>query len=141
MTNSQTRPRSLTTSRRNLLAAPLTALSVLSAAALSGCGGGGEDVNYFGAIAVNSLTRAAGISANYTSQNEANARANSECGPGCSVVATFGNGMCGALARGTDFAVGYSVASSKSQAESNALSQCRSVGGISCAVRLSECNG
>jgi hypothetical protein len=98
-------------------------------------------VDYFGAIAVNSLTRAAGISANYTSQNEANARANGECGSGCSVVATFGNGMCGALARGSDFAVGYAVASTKSQAESNAQSQCRSVGGISCVVRLSECNG
>ncbi len=98
-------------------------------------------MNYFGAIAVNSLTRAAGISANYTSQNEANARANGECGSGCSVVATFGNGMCGALARGSDFSVGYAVASAKSQAESSALSQCRSVGGISCVVRLSECNG
>jgi hypothetical protein len=141
MTNRQNHARSLTNPRRNLFAAPLAALSVLAAAALSGCGGGGEDVDYFGAIAVNSLTRAAGISANYTSQNEANARANSECGSGCSVVATFGNGMCGALARGSDFAVGYAVASTKSQAESNAQSQCRSVGGISCAVRLSECNG
>ena len=141
MTNSQNHARSLTNPRRNLFAAPLAALSVLAAAALSGCGGGGEDVDYFGAIAVNSLTRAAGISANYTSQNEANARANSECGSGCSVVATFGNGMCGALARGSDFAVGYAVASTKSQAESNAQSQCRSVGGISCVVRLSECNG
>jgi hypothetical protein len=141
MTNSQDHARSSTTARRNLLAARLAALSALAAAALSGCGGGGEDVDYFGAIAVNSLTRAAGISANYTSQNEANARANSECGSGCSVVATFGNGMCGALARGSDFAVGYAVASTKSQAESNAQSQCRSVGGISCVVRLSECNG
>jgi hypothetical protein len=141
MTNRQIHARSSTTARRNLLAAPLAALSVLAAAVLSGCGGGGEDVDYFGAIAVNSLTRAAGISANYTSQNEANARANSECGSGCSVVATFGNGMCGALARGSDFAVGYAVASTKSQAESNAQSQCRSVGGISCVVRLSECNG
>jgi hypothetical protein len=141
MTNRQNHARSLTNPRRNLFAAPLAALSVLAAAALSGCGGGGEDVDYFGAIAVNSLTRAAGISANYTSQNEANARANSECGSGCSVVATFGNGMCGALARGSDFAVGYAVASTKSQAESNAQSQCRSVGGISCVVRLSECNG
>ena len=128
------------TARRNLLA-PLAALCMLTVTSLSGCGGGGEDVDYYGAISVNSLTRAAGISANYTSQNEANARANSECGSGCSVVATFGNGMCGALARGTDFAVGYAVASSKSQAESNALSQCRSGGGISCAVRLSACNG
>ena len=126
--------------RGNLLA-PLAALSVLAAVTLSGCGGGGEDVDYFGAIAVNSLTRAAGISANYTSQNEANVRAGIECGSGCSVVATFGNGMCGALSRGTDGAVGYAVASSISQAEANALSQCRSVGGISCVVRLSECNG
>jgi hypothetical protein len=126
--------------RGNLLA-PLAALSVLAAVTLSGCGGGGEDVDYFGAIAVNSLTRAAGISANFTSQNEANVRAGIECGSGCSVVATFGNGMCGALSRGTDGAVGYAVASSRSQADSNALSQCRSVGGISCVVRLSECNG
>jgi hypothetical protein len=141
MTNRQIHARSSTTARRNLLAAPLAALSVLAAAVLSGCGGGGEDVDYFGAISVNSLTRAAGISANYTSQNEANVRASAECGSGCSVVATFGNGMCGALARGADGAVGYAVATSRSQAESNALSQCRSVGGISCAVRLSECNG
>ena len=126
--------------RGNLLA-PLAALSVLAAVTLSGCGGGGEDVDYFVAIAVNSLTRAVGISANFTSQNEANVRAGIECGSGCSVVATFGNGMCGALSRGTDGAVGYAVASSRSQAEANALSQCRSVGGISCAVRLSECNG
>ena len=140
MTNTQAHTRSVIIARGNLLA-PLAALSVLAAVTLSGCGGGGEDVDYFGAIAVNSLTRAAGISANYTNQNEANVRAGIECGSGCSVVATFGNGMCGALSRGTDGAVGYAVASSRSQAEANALSQCRSVGGISCAVRLSECNG
>jgi hypothetical protein len=140
MKNTQAHTRSVIIARGNLLA-PLAALSVLAAVTLSGCGGGGEDVDYFGAIAVNSLTRAAGISANYTSQNEANVRAGIECGSGCSVVATFGNGMCGALSRGTDGAVGYAVASSRSQAEANALSQCRSVGGISCAVRLSECNG
>ena len=140
MKNIQARTRSMIITRGNLLA-PLAALSVLAAVTLSGCGGGGEDVDYFGAIAVNSLTRAAGISANYTSQNEANVRAGIECGSGCSVVATFGNGMCGALSRGTDGAVGYAVASSRSQAEANALSQCRSVGGISCVVRLSECNG
>lgn len=140
MKNTQARTRSMIITRGNLLA-PLAALSVLAAVTLSGCGGGGEDVDYFGAIAVNSLTRAAGISANYTSQNEANVRAGIECGSGCSVVATFGNGMCGALSRGTDGAVGYAVASSRSQAEANALSQCRSVGGISCVVRLSECNG
>ena len=140
MKNTQAHTRSVIIARGNLLA-PLAALSVLAAVTLSGCGGGGEDVDYFGAIAVNSLTRAAGISANYTNQNEANVRAGIECGSGCSVVATFGNGMCGALSRGTDGAVGYAVASSRSQAEANALSQCRSVGGISCAVRLSECNG
>jgi hypothetical protein len=140
MKNTQAHTRSVIIARGNLLAA-LAALSVLAAVTLSGCGGGGEDVDYFGAIAVNSLTRAAGISANYTSQNEANVRAGIECGSGCSVVATFGKGMCGALSRGTDGAVGYAVASSRSQAEANPLSQCRSVGGISCAVRLSECNG
>ena len=140
MKNTQARTRSMIITRGNLLA-PLAALSVLAAVTLSGCGGGGEDVDYFVAIAVNSLTRAVGISANFTSQNEANVRAGIECGSGCSVVATFGNGMCGALSRGTDGAVGYAVASSRSQAEANALSQCRSVGGISCAVRLSECNG
>ena len=140
MKNTQAHTRSVIIARGNLLA-PLAALSVLAAVTLSGCGGGGEDVDYFGAIAVNTLTRAAGISANYTNQNEANVRAGIECGSGCSVVATFGNGMCGALSRGTDGAVGYAVASSRSQAEANALSQCRSVGGISCAVRLSECNG
>ena len=111
MKNTQAHTRSVIIARGNLLA-PLAALSVLAAVTLSGCGGGGEDVDYFGAIAVNSLTRAAGISANYTNQNEANVRAGIECGSGCSVVATFGNGMCGALSRGTDGAVGYAVASS-----------------------------
>lgn len=110
------------------------------ALALAGCGGG-SDYDYYGAIAVNSVTRAAGIATNYQSQGEANNAALGQCGSGCTVVATFGNGSCGALARGLDGAIGYAVASSKSQADSGALSQCRSVGGVACEVRLSACNG
>jgi hypothetical protein len=127
------------TARRNFRSS-LTSLTVLAAVALAGCGGG-EEVDYYGAIAVNPTTRAAGISYNYQSQADANAGASSQCGLGCSVVATYGNGMCGALARGSNGAVGYAVNSSKSQAESTALSQCRSAGGTLCAIGLSECNG
>ena len=108
--------------------------------ALAGCGGGG-DYDYFGAIAINSITRAGGISTNYQSQGEANNAALGQCGSGCAVVATFGNGSCGAVARGSDGALGYTIAGSKSQAESGALSQCRSVGGIACEIKLSACNG
>lgn len=121
-------------------AAGRVSLCLVLAVALVGCGGGG-DYDYYGAIAINSVTRAGGISANYQSQGDANSAALGQCGGGCTVAATFGNGSCGAVARGTDGAVGYAVASSKSQAESGALSQCRSVGGVACEIRLSACNG
>jgi hypothetical protein len=127
---------------RTLLAsrAGSASLCLAVALALAGCGGG-DDYNYHGAIAINAITRAGGISANYQSQSEANNGALGQCGSGCSVVATFGNGSCGAVARGSDGAIGYSIGGSKAQAESGALSQCRSVGGIACEIRLSACNG
>jgi hypothetical protein len=140
MKNTRNQPRLPGTVRRRLLGR-MSALSILAAVALTGCGGGGEDVSYFGAIAVNPVTRAAGISYNYQSQADANAGASSKCGLGCSIVATFGNGMCGALARGSNGAVGYAVNPSKSNAESDAMSQCRLAGGTLCAIGLSECNG
>lgn len=115
-------------------------LATVAAITLAGCGGG-EDVSYYGAIAVNPITRAAGIAYNYQSQADANAGASNKCGLGCSIVATFGNGMCGALARGSIGAVGYAVNPSKSNAESDAMAQCRAAGGTSCAIGLSECNG
>jgi hypothetical protein len=117
-----------------------TVLGALLSALLAGCGGG-EDVDYFGAIALNPQTRAASIVANHQSQGEANSAALNLCTGSCSVVLTFGNGMCGALARSTLGTVGYASNSSKSQAEANAMSQCRSLGGSGCEVLLSMCNG
>lgn len=118
-----------------------TLVTALLSAVLTGCGGGGDDIDYFGAIALNPVTRAASIVANHRSQGEANSAALNLCTGSCSVVLTFGNGMCGALARSTLGTVGYASNASKSQAEANAMSQCRSAGGNGCEILLSMCNG
>ena len=109
---------------------------------LIGCGGGGDNGNaIYGSIAINSVTRAAGITARYGSQADANSNAINKCGTGCATVLEFsGSGQCGAVARGTDFALGWSSADSQSKAESSALAKCTSAGGMSCTVQLSMCN-
>lgn len=120
-------------SSATLIAASLSALT------LAGCGGG--DPDYYGAIAVNPTTRAASITANYTSQSDANANALRLCEGTCSVVITYGNGQCGAVARGTDFAMGWAVGGSQAEANAAALTKCRQAQGVACEVKLQQCNG
>lgn len=125
----------------------LTAMLIL--VGLSSCGGGGEDggdaIDYYtppsyGSIAINSTTKAAGITANYGSQSDANSQAKNSCGAGCTTALEFGSFMCGALARGTNGVIGWASNGSKSNAESTSVSQCTSRGGAGCGVLLSECN-
>lgn len=116
------------------------------AAAVAGCGGGGEDGGFaytppaFGAIALNSATGAGGITANYASQSLANSEAMKLCTGSCTVVLEFGSLMCGALARSPNLRYGWASNSKKSNAESTSLSNCASQGGTGCVIVLSECN-
>lgn len=120
--------------------------------ALAACGGNpwdpdkltpefGTDWNS-GSIALNSVTLEAGITANYASQDEADAAAVSTCGGGaCVTVLRFsGAGVCGAIARATNRAVGVGSGGSLDAARNQALAQCVAHGGLDCAVGLSMCN-
>lgn len=115
-------------------------------ASMTGCGGGGEDGGSaftppsYGAIALNAVTGAGGITANYASQSLANSEAIKLCTGACTVVLEFGSLMCGALARSTNLAYGWASNSKKSNAESTALSNCVSQGGKECVIVLSQCN-
>ena len=85
-----------------------------------------------------------GWAVDYATAAAARARALGECGPGCSVVLTFGR--CAAYAADQDAdstAVGWAEAyASASAAQAAALSECRSRGGGSgCIVRAWGCNG
>ena len=82
-----------------------------------------------------------GFSRGYGSESDASKRALSECGSGCSVVGVFPSG-CAAYAAdkspgGT--ANGMGTGSSRSQAQSSALQNCKSNGGSQCAVRVWAC--
>lgn len=84
-----------------------------------------------------------GFSYNYGSMQEAEQRALSECGYGCSIVLRFESG-CGAYAADQNYgssAYGWGTASSGGEAQSRALSECASRGGSSCMVRSWGCNG
>ena len=120
-------------SRATLIVAALSALT------LAGCGGG--DPDYYGAIAVNPTTRAASITAKHASQQEANNHALILCEGSCAIVATYGPNQCGAVARGTDFAMGWAVAGSEAEANAAALAKCRQAQGVACEVKLQYCNG
>ena len=116
----------------------------VAAALLTACGGeGGSDAYVppsYGSIALNRTNGAAGITANYSSQGDANSNAIDTCGAGCATVFEFGSYLCGALARGSNFTYGWASSSRKSNAEGDALSTCQARGGISCVVVLAECN-
>lgn len=114
-------------------------------AALSGCGGGGDDsVDLrltYGSIAINQTNGRAGIAANYDSESAADKSALNQCGDSCVVALRFGPFQCGALARSNSTAsFGWSSNNSKTTAEANALSECKKYAS-DCAVKLSECNG
>ena len=98
-----------------------------------------------GALAIDELQGDQwGWAVDYETAAAAQARALGECGPGCSVVLTFGR--CAAYAADQDAdstAVGWAEAhASASAAQEAALSECRARGGGSgCIVRAWGCNG
>ena len=113
----------------------------LSISILAACGGGGSDGAIYGSIAVNTATRAGGITARQNSQAEANSAAIGQCGIGCATVVEFvGASQCGALARGIDGAMGWTNGYPQANAEMVAKTACTQRGGILCAVQLSMCN-
>jgi hypothetical protein len=114
--------------------------SIVTSTLLIGCGGGGDDGDLFGSLAVNRVTKAAGISALWDSQAKANNTALSQCGVGCEVVMEFANGQCAALARGSNMSMGWATGSSKADASQKAVSQCQTYSGIGCVALLAECS-
>ena len=79
----------------------------------------------------------------YETAATAQGRALQECGPGCSVVLTFGR--CAAYAADQDAdstAAGWAESfDSAAGARQAALSECGSQGGSGCTVRVWGCNG
>ena len=84
-----------------------------------------------------------GWAVDYETAAAARGRALQECGPGCSVVLTFGR--CAAYAADQDAdstAVGWAESfDSAAGARQAALSECGSRGGAGCTVRVWGCNG
>lgn len=119
----------------------------LTSIMLTACGGGeGNDSFDFytppshGSIAINQNTGAGAIATNYSSQSSANSNALNQCGNSCNTVLEFGSSQCGALARSDNLIFGWASNPKKSNAESNALTQCASRSGINCQIVLSNCN-
>ena len=83
-----------------------------------------------------------GWAVDYETAAAAQGRAVQECGPGCSVVLTFGR--CAAYAADQDAdstAVGWAESfDSAAAARQAALSECGSRGGSGCTVRVWGCN-
>ena len=116
---------------------------------IAGCGGGGDESGgteyyqppLYGAIAVNQLTGAASIVANYDFQSSANNAALNKCGAGCFTVLEFGSRKCGALARAATTATfGWASNSGSHDAKVAALQQCAANKGVGCQVVLDACN-
>ncbi|EKF76061.1 signal peptide protein [Alcanivorax hongdengensis A-11-3] len=83
-----------------------------------------------------------GFSYNYSTIQQAQARALSECGYGCRVVQTFSRG-CAAYAADQSpgsSVYGWGTASSGGQAQSTAMQYCIRQGGRNCMVRAWGCD-
>ncbi|MCP3890017.1 MAG: DUF4189 domain-containing protein [Desulfobulbaceae bacterium] len=83
-----------------------------------------------------------GFSYNYPGVSEADQKARSECGSGCSIVLRFSN-ECAAYAADQSSgstAYGWGTSSSSSSAKNRALSECRNRGGSQCRVRVWGCD-
>ena len=114
---------------------------------IAACGGDGESggyeyfYTYYGSIAINQNTGAAGIASNYESKKSANDAAVEQCGNGCVVALEIGAGLCGALARSsTGPTFGWASDKKLSNAKSNAIGNCTNNNGVSCSVVLDACN-
>lgn len=84
-----------------------------------------------------------GFSYGLPTREEANDRALSECGSGCSIVYEFENGCAAYAADQTSGSsvYGWGTADDGGSAQNEALSQCSSHGGTQCMVRSWGCNG
>lgn len=115
---------------------------------LFGCGGGGDEggflvpePDYYGAVAINQQTKAGGITARYRGQSEADFEASRLCGLiNCSIVLRFDTGLCAAVARGSNLALGWASDRSNTDARQKAINQCQGGGGTDCQIALNECN-
>lgn len=98
----------------------------------------------YGSLAIDgNQGRSYGFAYNYSSQSDADERATSECGRGCYVVLTFGNGMCGAYAADQSSGstvYGWGKASDAGTAQNYARNACEQRGGRSCIIRVWGCN-
>lgn len=82
--------------------------------------------DYFGAIAFSQQSGSHGYAYDYDSRETAEREAMEQCGESsCAIVVWFKN-ACAALAVGTGNGYGYGWAADRAEAESTALSNCRS---------------
>jgi hypothetical protein len=102
-----------------------------------------RDTSLWASLAIDrNQGRAYGVSYDYPSAQEADARAIKECGVGCHVVKNFTAG-CGAYAADqarNGKASGWGTASTEAEAKSIALNYCRQYGGTNCIIRVWSCN-
>lgn len=123
-------------------------LATASVTMLTACGGGGDsgglfdlEPDYYGAVAINPQTKAGGITARYSRQSSADSEAINQCGIiNCNIVLRFDTGLCAAVARGSNLALGWASDRSNSDARQSAINQCQINGGTACEVLLNQCN-
>jgi hypothetical protein len=123
-------------------------LMSLSMFVLLGCGGEGDygdfyfpEPDYYGAVAINPQTKAGAITARYKKQSEADLEAAKLCGfINCNIVLRFDTGLCAAVARSSNLAIGWASDRSNSDARQKATNQCQINGGTDCQILLNECN-
>ncbi|MGM9426716.1 DUF4189 domain-containing protein [Hydrogenophaga sp. MI9] len=110
---------------------------VMTAGALTACGGGSDPTPY-GSVAWDASRPSAAITINYVTQEQANSAALERCGGGaCAVVLEFsGKGACGAIAvgSGASLVAGVGKGASQADAESAAVADCGAKGGGSCSI-------
>jgi hypothetical protein len=117
--------------------------TILYAAALTIGLGIANNVFAWGSLAIdNNQGRAYGLSYDYPTAQEADARALKECGYGCQVVKNFATG-CGAYAADQSYGsttYGWGLATTGQEAQDIALNYCRQSGGANCMIRVWSCN-
>jgi len=133
-------------------------LIISTAIILTACGGGGDSGSStaaptYGSIYVTALLGGS-INANYSSPTLAAEAGKARCvsaassaysASTCTLVLEYGQNMCGALSRSantaTTGAYGVASASTAAVAESNAIANCKTRGGLYCTLAGSACNG
>jgi hypothetical protein len=86
------------------------------------------------------LKAAYGYSDRYPDREQAESRANKECGRNDCVTATWFFGHCGALATSSNGAWGSDQDTSEQKAQSLAQARCTSQGGTNCVILVSHCS-